>query len=157
MAKILGWSFLGVGCIWVLLSLAGAFTDDPSSTQRPNPNAVQSLGANWTLAKQASRHEEVTYEIKALGNCNDFEGILRVLSARVAELEVEIECIRASSSYSVKMLKPLEQELAWARESYLGLATIPWPPTPIIIPTAFVKKTTRCAKFMLKPPKTELK
>ena len=105
------------------------FSGDSSSTGRPSPNAVQSLGANWTLAKQASRHEEVTEEIKALGNRNDFEGILRVLSVRAAELEVEIERIRASSSYSIsdkqKMLKRLEQELAWARESYLGLATIP--------------------------------
>ena len=52
----------------------------------------------------------------------------RVLGTRAAELEAEIERVRSSSSHSVsdkqKMLKPLEQELAWARESYLGLATI---------------------------------
>ena len=129
MAKILGWSFLGICCIWTFPTLAGMFSGDSSSTGRPSPNAVQSLGANWTLAKQASRHEEVTEEIKALGNRNDFEGILRLLWSGAAELEVEIERIRASSSYSIsdkqKMLKRLEQELAWARESYLGLATIP--------------------------------
>lgn len=40
--------------------------------------------------------EEVTDQIKALRNPNDFDGILRVPAARASELEVEIERIGAS-------------------------------------------------------------
>ena len=50
------------------------------------------------------------------------------MSSRTAELDTEIADIRASSSYSVRdkqiILRVLEKERNWARESYLGLATL---------------------------------
>ncbi len=59
---------------------------------------------------------------------NDVDAVLRVLSSRTAELDTEIADIRASSSYSVRdkqiILRVLEKERNWARESYLGLATL---------------------------------
>ena len=89
---------------------------------------VKGLGATRLLVQQADRRESVIAEMRRLQVRNDFDGIVRVLSSRADELDVVIAKVSASGSYSIRdkqiMLRVLEKDRKWARESYIGLATL---------------------------------
>jgi hypothetical protein len=133
---------VGVVILLVATALAGCFvwwlnTPPARPTQGDsglvaaravNPNGVQGLGANWLLAKQANRNQDVMAEIRRLGDRNDFDGVSSVLRSRAAELNQVIAEVEADSSYSVadkrKILAVLTQERDWALSSYIGLKSI---------------------------------
>ena len=90
----------------------------------------QSKGAGRDLAPSPTGgpSRECDRRNEALQVRNDFDGIVRVLSSRADELDVVIAKVSASGFYSIRdkqiMLRVLEKDRKWARESYLGLATL---------------------------------
>jgi len=120
--------------IWCLIPSSkdsgGETNLSPSSEQQASPHsssssAVESLSANWLLAKQANRNRETMQELTDAKQRGDMEAFNRILRVRSAELAQVIDEVN-SGSYSVsdkqKMLVPLEQEKDWADASVAALS-----------------------------------
>ena len=110
---------------------------DPSPARALHPNAVEGLGAKlgaeWDLAQQDVRMQELTEEVDRV--IESSRGLLRwereyrvhrVLRSRIAELDIEIARVNASSSYSVTDKEKILTALEWER--VLWSVHLPFPP-----------------------------
>ncbi len=94
--------------------------------QSDSSSAVQGWSANRLLAQQDEKHRETIEAMQGAKSRGDYDGVIRILRIRSAELTAAIENVN-TGSYSIddkqKMLKVLEQEQAWADASAAFLAS----------------------------------
>ncbi len=97
----------------------------PSTSSSSSASAVESLSANWLLAKQLDKHKEMLKVLKDANQRGDMEAFRRILVVRSAELAQAIEEVK-TGSYSIsdkqKLLVPLQEEKDWADNAIIGMS-----------------------------------
>jgi len=136
--KIVFWVFAFLGVLYIVAAIVSNSPTSTNSETKPailsssssissssSASAVESLSANWLLAKQLDKHKETLKALTEANQRGDMGAFRRILNVRSAELARVIDEVN-SGSYSVndkqKLLVPLQQEKDWADNAIVGMS-----------------------------------